>query len=229
MESWKPLRRHCGRQRSLDSLLVWCVAVLCLSCLSGGRADESQAPVVRIENGLLAGKRISVLGKDVDAFLGIPYALPPIGNLRFEKPQPADAWEGTFQAVNKPPPCRQLDMPFLAGTRLHYSNTTTEDCLYANVWRPSSSCPHSESCGAKLPVIVFIHGGALQWGDSSLFLHDPSVFVRRIGCRVRHVQLPCQHVRIPLCQEPRPSRQHGNVGSGPPLEMGSEKHREVRR
>nr|XP_037278504.1 acetylcholinesterase-1-like [Rhipicephalus microplus] len=177
MESWKPLRRPCRVQRSSVSLPVWCVAVLCLSCLSGVLADESQTPLVRIENGLLAGKRISVLGKDVDAFLGIPYALPPIGNLRFEKPQPADAWEGTFQAVNKPPPCRQLDMPFLAGTRLHYSNTTTEDCLYANVWRPSSSCPHSESCGAKLPVIVFIHGGALQWGDSSLFIHDPSVFV----------------------------------------------------
>ncbi|KAH7946121.1 hypothetical protein HPB49_020525 [Dermacentor silvarum] len=171
MESWQPLRRQHRRQRSLASLLVSCVVVLCLSCLDGSRADESQAPLVRIENGLLAGKRITVVGKQVDAFLGIPYAVPPTGNLRFEKPQPADAWDGTLQAVNKPPPCRQLDMPFLAGKRLYYSNTSTEDCLYVNVWRPSSSCPRSESCGAKLPVIVFIHGGALQWGDSSLFLH----------------------------------------------------------
>ncbi|XP_065285513.1 acetylcholinesterase-1-like [Dermacentor albipictus] len=177
MESWQPLRRQHRRQRSVASLLVSCVAVLCLSCLDGGRADESQPPLVRIENGLISGKRITVVGKQVDAFLGIPYAVPPIGNLRFEKPQPADAWDGTLQAVNKPPPCRQLDMPFLAGKRLHYSNTSTEDCLYVNVWRPSSSCPRSESCGAKLAVIVFIHGGALQWGDSGLFLNDPSVFV----------------------------------------------------
>ncbi|KAL3223143.1 hypothetical protein MRX96_027748 [Rhipicephalus microplus] len=63
MESWKPLRRPCRAQRCSISLSVWCVAVLCLSCFSGVLADESQTPLVRIENGLLAGKRISVLGK----------------------------------------------------------------------------------------------------------------------------------------------------------------------
>ncbi|KAK8788052.1 hypothetical protein V5799_022171 [Amblyomma americanum] len=173
MEMWQA-RRKPHQRRSIPSLAAL-GAALFLLCFNGGCAEE--APVVRIGDGLLAGKRITVSGKDVDAFLGIPYAEPPIGNLRFEKPQPAHAWEGTLQAVKKPPPCRQLDAPFLGGTRIYYSNTSAEDCLYVNVWRPSSSCPHSESCGAKLPVVVFIQGGAFQWGDSGLFLHDPSVFV----------------------------------------------------
>ncbi|XP_077563330.1 acetylcholinesterase-like [Haemaphysalis longicornis] len=174
MEASPPGRRA-RIARSMVPLIA-CVA-LCFACFNSVFADDSEAPLVRIEEGLLAGKRLTVLEKQVDAFLGVPYAVPPVGNLRFERPQPAHAWENTLQATSKPPPCRQLDMPFVAGTRLNYANASTEDCLYVNVWRPSASCPRSESCEAKLPVIVFIHGGAFQWGDSGLFIVDPSVFV----------------------------------------------------
>lgn len=112
----------------------------------------------------------------MDAFLGIPYAAPPVGELRFEKPQPAPAWAGVYGATSKPSPCWQLDLTLFENAVLNYSSGS-EDCLYVNVWRPASACPVSESCDAGLPVIVFVHGGAFQWGDSSLFFYDPSNFV----------------------------------------------------
>ncbi|XP_042147806.1 acetylcholinesterase-like [Ixodes scapularis] len=132
-----------------------------------------ETPVVKIEAGLVAGVRSPLSGKVVDAFLGIPYAEPPLGDLRFERAVPAKPWNGTYNATSKPSPCVQLDFPFLPDTVLDYSNSS-EDCLYVNVWRPAAACPSLGKCDAKLPVMVFIHGGAFQWGDSALFVHDLS-------------------------------------------------------
>ncbi|CAN7940397.1 unnamed protein product [Ixodes hexagonus] len=140
-------------------------------CLLQGVVCET--PIVKIEAGFVAGVRSPLSGQEVDAFLGIPYAEPPLGNLRFERAVPAKPWNGTYNATSKPEPCVQLDFPFLPDTMLDYSNSS-EDCLYVNVWRPAATCPSSGKCDAKLPVMVFIHGGAFQWGDSALFVHDLS-------------------------------------------------------
>ncbi|CAN7945511.1 unnamed protein product [Ixodes hexagonus] len=136
---------------------------------------SSAAPQVRTGSGLLAGTRSTVRGKDVDAFLGIPFAVPPVGNLRFRKPLPSPAWDGTYSATSKPTPCWQLDLRITEDAFLNYSSAS-EDCLYLNIWRPTAPCRNTESCGAKLPVLVFIHGGGFQWGDSALFFYDGSNF-----------------------------------------------------
>ncbi|KAK8782634.1 hypothetical protein V5799_016022 [Amblyomma americanum] len=115
-------------------------------------------------------------GKELYAYLGIPYAQPPIGDLRFRKPVPVSPWEGVYNASSKPKPCRQLPVPLVASLSLNYSGSS-EDCLQINAWLPSSACPETGSCAGKHPVIVFIHGGGFQWGDSALFLHDPANFV----------------------------------------------------
>ncbi|CAN7999492.1 unnamed protein product [Ixodes hexagonus] len=133
-------------------------------------------PLARTNTGLIAGLRIMVSGKEVDAFLGIPFAKPPIGDLRFRNPLPAEPWNGTFNATRKPTPCWQLDLRFFGDRFLNYSSSS-EDCLYLNVWRPASACLNLNSCPRKLPVVIFIHGGAFQWGDSALFVYDPANFV----------------------------------------------------
>ncbi|XP_037574794.2 acetylcholinesterase-1-like isoform X1 [Dermacentor silvarum] len=145
-------------------------------------ALASDAPVIRIDSGLVTGQRIEVGGKQLYAYLGIPYAQPPIGDYRFRKPERIAHWEGVYNASSKPKPCRQLPIPLVGRLSLNYSGSS-EDCLYMNVWTPSSACLNSktENCKKKLPVVVFIHGGGFQWGDSALFLHDPANSVALSG------------------------------------------------
>ncbi|CAN8013706.1 unnamed protein product, partial [Ixodes persulcatus] len=136
----------------------------------------TNVPIARTDSGLVAGTRIEVGDKMVDAFLGIPYAEPPVGELRFRRPVQVSPWNGTYNATSKPKPCWQLDLRFVANATMSYSSAS-EDCLYLNVWKPVSSCLEANSCASKYPVIIFIHGGAFQWGDSALFLYDPANFV----------------------------------------------------
>lgn len=140
------------------------------------RSFADEAPVVKIDSGLVAGERIRVDGKELDAYLGIPYADPPIGDLRFGKPRPVTPWTGVYNASKKPKPCLQPSVPLVGSLSLNYSESS-EDCLYVNVWTPKPVCATSGDCERKLPVIVFIHGGGFQWGDSALFVHDPANFV----------------------------------------------------
>ncbi|XP_075547664.1 uncharacterized protein LOC142582153 [Dermacentor variabilis] len=150
--------------------------VLLILCLFQKCATETEAPVVITDSGNVAGTRIEIGDRKVDAFLGIPYAEPPVGELRFQKARPVKPWNGTYQATQKPTPCRQLLLPVFAGITLNYSSAS-EDCLYLNVWRPASACESPESCEVNLPVVVFVDGNVFQWADSSLFLNDPANFV----------------------------------------------------
>lgn len=140
------------------------------------------APSVRIDSGVLVGRRTEVSGVEVDAFLGIPYAETPGGELRFRRPRPAPPWEGAYNATKKPAPCWQLPFDLFGPLALMYSSVASEDCLYVNVWTPArrEQCviTGEHSCPEKLlPTVVFIHGGAFQWGDSALFFYDPANFV----------------------------------------------------
>ncbi|XP_037574864.2 acetylcholinesterase-1 isoform X1 [Dermacentor silvarum] len=153
---------------------VFSVVVLSASALD--TLPES-APIVRTECGLVAGQTLTVSGQEVDAFYGVPYAEPPVGDLRFRKPVPARPWNGTFRATSKPPPCAQTNHFHTDNVTLYYGAYNSEDCLYLNVWRPTAPCKGTVSCQVNLPVVIFIHGGAFQWGDSAIFLHDGANFV----------------------------------------------------
>lgn len=107
--------------------------------------------IVVIDDGSIDGTVMtSRLGEDFHAFLRIPYAEPPIGNLRFLAPVRKQPWTGTWNSTFWGPICVQSN-PSSA-------DEMKEDCLYMNVF--------SKNLSASLPVIVYIHGGSFAWGDA---------------------------------------------------------------
>ncbi len=110
-------------------------------------------PVVATTNGPVRG----VDEAGVTAFKGIPFAAPPVGALRWQPPQPPAAWTAVRDASAYGPDCMQLPFPSDAAP---LGTTPAEDCLYANVWRPTGAAK-------KLPVMVWIYGGGFINGGSS--------------------------------------------------------------
>ena len=111
------------------------------------------APVAKIDTGALRGTTID----GVTAFKGVPYAAAPVGDLRWRAPQPAAHWIGARDASAIGADCVQGRMPGSPEPAAQ-----SENCLFANVWRPADA-----KGGTKLPVMVWIHGGAFVNGGSS--------------------------------------------------------------
>ncbi|XP_068941911.1 cocaine esterase-like [Petaurus breviceps papuanus] len=122
------------------------------------------------ESGQIQGTQISIKGidKGVNVFLGIPFAKPPMGALRFSPPQPPDSWSNVRDATAHPPMCLQ-DVALLEKmTRAMKGKIPitiiSEDCLYLNIYVPG----HAKE-GARLPVMLWIHGGGLIFGSASMY------------------------------------------------------------
>ncbi len=128
-------------------LLVWQISV------ASGATWQVQPAVVTIADGQLQG----VVSGAIERFLGIPYAAPPVGELRFAPPQDVAPWDGVLNATSLPNRC-----PVTAG--LGAARSETEDCLYLNLVRPAGI-----SADSRLPVFVFIHGGGLTSGSANQY------------------------------------------------------------
>ncbi len=132
---------------------------LVIAALAAGLPGRAHADslIVTTEQGKVHGKTIND-GK-VKAFLGMPYAAPPVADLRWRAPQPPAKWKGERDATQFGARCAQGrvfdDITFLDGGE-------SEDCLFLNVYAPAGAKPRS-----KLPVMFWIHGGAYRAGASS--------------------------------------------------------------
>ncbi|HEY3797379.1 MAG TPA: carboxylesterase family protein [Caulobacteraceae bacterium] len=127
-------------------------------------ATGAAADPVHTDKGDVAG----VTAGKVESFKGIPFAAPPVGDLRWRPPQPAAAWTGVKNASAFRPECMQLSR--FAGA----SASMSEDCLTINVWRPAGT-----KAGDKLPVMVWIYGGAFTNGAASTPFYDGTHFAEK--------------------------------------------------
>ncbi|KAF3688977.1 Fatty acyl-CoA hydrolase precursor, medium chain [Channa argus] len=136
------------------------------------RPNIITAPQVHTKLGSLRGEYVSVKGKEdgAHAFLGIPFAKPPVGpDLRLAAPQPVEKWEGVKDATKQPPMCVQdkehtVDLLEKLGGMLAVIPDISEDCLYLNIYTPAN-----RAHDAKLPVMVWIHGGGFTVGSASMY------------------------------------------------------------
>ena len=143
-------------------------AVLALAvCVALSAFAQPSAPIIKTQNGQVQG----VVGRQVFIFKGIPFAAPPVGDLRWREPQPAPPWQGTRKAESFGNACIQA--PGLSAANGGDSGPLSEDCLYLNIWTPKLDP------AAKLPVMVWIHGGAYIFGAGSLAIYDGESLANR--------------------------------------------------
>jgi para-nitrobenzyl esterase len=150
---WRVCSRLAVAGLTLGALIAAAPAV---SASAGGPVA---GPVAGTANGPVRG----LANGTVDEFLGIPYAAPPVGALRWQPPQPAASWSGVRDATQFAPHCPQLGGPFGLAS-------TSENCLFLNVFTP-----RHHRAGSHFPVMVWIHGGALVTGESNDY--DPTQLV----------------------------------------------------
>ncbi|MGQ9426442.1 carboxylesterase/lipase family protein [Gilvimarinus sp. F26214L] len=147
----------CGEQSSKSQQTATPTAEAETTSADTGMVGE----VVETQWGAVRGDTVSEAGVSARIFRGIPYAAPPVGDLRWQPPQPATAWEGVRDATEWPNRCPQGESSMGAGGPI------SEDCLYLNV------VTTAESASARQPVMVFFHGGGLTsgTGNSTTYNH----------------------------------------------------------
>ncbi|MFD2572147.1 carboxylesterase/lipase family protein [Spirosoma soli] len=133
-----------------------------------------QPPVLKIASGLVEG--VSNPTGDIQIYRGIPFAAPPVGNLRWKAPQPVAAWQGVRKChAFGPSPMQSKPAPFMywSSEFLIPASPISEDCLYLNVWSGAKSATD------KRPVIVYIPGGGFRSGGGACPIYDGEAMAKK--------------------------------------------------
>ena len=142
---------------------------LCLISASVMAQQNNSFPVqTKIENGTIEG--LYDVGSGLSLYFGIPFAKPPVGDLRWRAPQPAENWSGVKETKKFGP--RAVQAPIF-GDMSFRSNGISEDCLYLNVWSPAKSNEKG------LPVLVYFYGGGFVAGDGSEPRYDGASMAKK--------------------------------------------------
>ena len=184
----------------LIGMAMGVMAIAATGPCSAQTLSESTTPKVTVESGVLDGTQFGESPNQA-AFLGVPYAAPPVGRLRWKPPLPATKWHGTRSAVKFGPACPQLPASWLP-----YPNWS-EDCLFLNVW--------SSNIGAKpgLPVLVFFHGGSNRAGYSQLNRLGPALSPLGVVVVSANYRLgPLGFLAHPALTAESPHHSSGNYG-----------------
>lgn len=126
----------------------------------------AQNPVVETNYGKLQGEKRG----DLNYFLGIPYAKPPVDELRWKAPQEPEDWDGVKAARDFGPAAVQTNV---FGDMIYRGDGKSEDCLYLNIWSPALSSSE------KLPVLVYFYGGGFVAGDGSEPRYDGAALAKK--------------------------------------------------
>jgi para-nitrobenzyl esterase len=126
---------------------------------------------IRVEGGLITGT--PGWGWGVREYLGIPFAAPPVGDLRWRPPQPVQKWQGVRAVDRFSPACIQRAQSPNSGSWNRGLINTSEDCLYLNLWTPAASA------GDKLPVLVWIYGGGGVSGSTAEPIYDGNAIAKK--------------------------------------------------
>ncbi len=148
--------------------LIAFIFCLCLAntFLFGQLTPEHNMPTVKTANGILEGTQLS----GISMFKGVPYAEPPVGDLRWKEPRPVKNWEGIRKADHFA--SRAMQLPIYSDMKFR-SDGISEDCLYLNIWTPAKTGKE------ELPVLVYFYGGGFIAGDGSEFRYDGESMARR--------------------------------------------------
>ena len=158
-----------ARTMRLLSTLLFTGVLSTLGCAPSEAPHATPDPATRRTT--LSGDVIGTQARyDSYAWLGMPYAAPPVGALRWRAPQAPARWTGTHDALSFGSPCTQYTSPFagVAGKRPN-EPTGSEDCLYLNIWSPRFAAGSVPKGNARLPVMVWIHGGGNTIGEGGFY------------------------------------------------------------
>jgi len=149
-----------GRSLCWRGIQYGIVCAIGLFMLCFGTA-ASAAPTVTLEQGTLTGVDMG----GVAVFRGVRYAMPPVGDLRWRPPQPVARGQQQVDATNFGSDCPQ-------GTSPWGKPSTTEDCLFLNIYVPGGTDGLSEHAG-ELPVMIWLHGGGFSFGNGAAYDSTP--------------------------------------------------------
>ena len=149
------------KSNSISCRLFWSSVALAFCCMN----LSAQMSVIQTENGLVSGYRSG----DISIFKGIPFAAPPVDDLRWKAPQPVKNWTGVLKCQEfSASPMQSKPVPFMMWTEEFITppDKLSEDCLYLNIWTPAKSSKD------KLPVFVWIYGGGFSSGSAACAVYD---------------------------------------------------------
>src|SRR5262245_34929388 len=163
---------------------------------------RAAADPVKVDGGLVAG----VVDRHVRVFKGIPYAAPPVGNLRWKPPQPVVAWPGVRDGSPFGAECPQIQYP-ATSIYVRPLQPQSEDCLFVNVWTTATAA-------ARQPVLVWIHGGALTHGSGISDTRDGVPLARKgvVLVSLNYRLGPLGYLAHPELSAESPHRSSGNYG-----------------